>query len=219
MDGLTIDIERCADGVEFVDDTYRWRTNHREASQITLSDLEDPVVVAFVNATDDVKRRLFFGKFGLLGLTPWWHQRDQRQFIHNAHHVPDDRFSAPRHDILDDQSRLRELLQKAGGENPVEAMEAINSALAATPGFQLTATFHLSGPQGTPRLLLKSRSLVGFMLMETAMVVAHGVRTTECEQCGNIFLTGPLTGRRSHAHYCSNKCRVAAMRARNAAPP
>ena len=34
----------------------------------------------------------------------------------------------------------------------------------------------------------------------------------QCNQCGRCFLTN-----RSHARYCSNKCRVKALRARQAA--
>jgi hypothetical protein len=85
-----------------------------------------------------------------------------------------------------------------------------------TPMFNLKPTFFLAGPRGTPRLLLESESFVGFMLMEVAMIVAHGARVAECEKCGTIFLTGPLTWRRAHAVYCSDRCRVAAMRARQA---
>jgi hypothetical protein len=54
------------------------------------------------------------------------------------------------------------------------------------------------------------------MLMEVAMIVAHDVRVAECEHCGTVFLTGALTWRRAHARFCSDKCRVAAMRARQA---
>jgi hypothetical protein len=210
MNGLAIDIERCPDGVEMVDSGYSYRTNRRETERIVLADLEDPIVMAFVNATDDEGRQLFFGRFGLIGLTRFWHERSGRQWLHG---------SAPgirRDDILKDQSWFRKLLQNAGGEDAAAATTAVNSALAKHREFNLQPTIQLTGPRGTPRLLLKSDSLLGFMLMETAMVVAIGVRLAECEQCGTLFLTGPLTGRRSHARFCSDRCRVAAMRARNA---
>jgi hypothetical protein len=38
---------------------------------------------------------------------------------------------------------------------------------------------------------------------------------TACDHCGGVYWTGHRTGRRSHAKYCSDRCRVAAMRARN----
>jgi hypothetical protein len=215
MDGLTTDIQRCPDGVELVDGAfYRGRTDRSEPERITLTNLEDPVVVAFVNATDDARRKLFFGRFGFLNATRGWHDRLAKYFIYNPGVG-----TGPltyQDDILEDQSRFRELLQQAGGDDPTAAMTKINRALETFDDFKLRATFPLAGPDGTPRLVLKSESLIGFMLMETAMVATQGARLAECEHCGTLFLTGPMTGRRSHARFCSNKCRVAAMRARNA---
>jgi hypothetical protein len=37
---------------------------------------------------------------------------------------------------------------------------------------------------------------------------------SECNKCGKETWTGHRTGRRSHAKYCSDRCRVAAMRMR-----
>ena len=66
-------------------------------------------------------------------------------------------------------------------------------------------------------MLLQSQTLFGFMLMETTMAIVHDARVAQCEKCGAVFLTGPLTWRRPHARFCSDRCRVAAMRARQAA--
>jgi hypothetical protein len=210
MDGLTIDIERCADGVELVDCVYHWRTNRPETERITLTGLQDPVVIAFVNATDGARRKLFFGRFGLLSPTKGWHERLTKQFIY---HGPT---GLIQNDILEDQYRFQKLLKQAGGDDPTAAITRINLALETFDDFKLRATFPLTGPEGAPRLVLKSESLIGFMLMETAMVATHGARLAACKHCDTQFLTGPLTGRRSHARFCSNKCRVAAMRARQA---
>ncbi|AWM23719.1 hypothetical protein AOX55_0000439 [Sinorhizobium fredii CCBAU 25509] len=70
---------------------------------------------------------------------------------------------------------------------------------------------------GSMRFVLKADTLYDFMVMEVAAIHEAGAAAASCEHCGKIFLTGPLTGRRSHAKYCSDRCRVAAMRARNAA--
>lgn len=70
---------------------------------------------------------------------------------------------------------------------------------------------------GRPRLVLETNSISGFMMLELAAAIEAGVTATTCNHCGKLFLFGPFTGRRSHGRYCSDKCRVAAMRARNVA--
>jgi hypothetical protein len=99
-------------------------------------------------------------------------------------------------------------------------MKAVNSIIVGPFGKVsdrngAIPVFHLAGPKGTPRVLLKCSHLIALMKMEVAMIVAHGARIGECEHCGDMFATGPMTGRRSHARFCSDRCRVAAMRARN----
>jgi hypothetical protein len=69
---------------------------------------------------------------------------------------------------------------------------------------------------GIPRLVLETNSMHGFMMLELAAAIEAGVTAVTCGHCDKLFLFGPLTGRRSHARYCSDRCRVAAMRARNA---
>src|SRR3569833_1145357 len=86
---------------------------------------------------------------------------------------------------------------------------------ANPPNQEASLAFQRAG-KGSPRMVLKARSLMDTMLMECMAVAEHGARFAKCENCGDVFLTGPLTWRRSHARFCSDKCRVAAMRARNA---
>lgn len=43
-----------------------------------------------------------------------------------------------------------------------------------------------------------------------------GCAEAACAHCGGSFWTGHRTGARSHAIYCSDRCRVAANRARKA---
>jgi hypothetical protein len=237
MYGLTIELERCADGVELVEldelempaDAYaretepdepsarpemvfRYRTERRETYLKTIENLESPIVVTFVNATDDRKRQLFFKQFGLgtpVDHTIWNRPYRARLVLARA---------LKRSDTLEHQSKYRELLHIIGGEDRIAAMTAINSTIGNRVGAEnnLIPTFHLAGPHGTPQLLLKSASLLGFMKMEMAMIASNGARVGECEKCSAMFVTGPMTGRRSSAIYCSDRCRVAAMRARQA---
>jgi hypothetical protein len=211
MYGLAVEVERCPDGVELVTlpaiqgksiattrdewTVFRYRTKRRESERFEFTDLESPIVVAFVNATDDERRQRFFS---MCGLTIPDHQVD-------------------RESVLLSQRQFRHLLSRAGGADAAAAMEAVNANIAKHIAFALQPTVHLAGQSGMPRLLLRSTSLLGFMVMETAMVVAHRARLASCEKCDTVFLTGPLTSRRSHARFCSDKCRVAAMRARKAA--
>jgi hypothetical protein len=255
LEGLAVDTECCQDGAELVAlpagrmpielpgdpkdaseraaremparSVFRWRTYRREPTRITLTNLENPVVIAFVNATDDEERALFIARYGLMSfadrrlLVEWpedneveWPEdnelRRERSFRLLREEIHHD-------DIVRNQARFRELLQRAAGQDQAAAMDAINSAIAAVRAFNLQPTFHLAGPRGAPRLLLKTDTLFGFMLMEIAMIVSNGVRVAECENCKTIFLTGPLTWRRAHARFCSDRCRVAAMRVRKAA--
>lgn len=211
MYGLAVEIDRCPDGVELVElpamrgntladsrpamTVFRYRTQRRQSERFEFTDLENPVVVAFVNAVDDERRRRFFERFGLT--------------------VPDRQLDYD--SALISQAQFRLLLQTAGGENASAAMAAVNDVISAHRALSLNPTIHLAGRRGAPRLLLQTGSLLGFMVMETAMAVAHGARLAACEKCGTVFLTGQLTSRRSHAKFCSDRCRVAAMRARQAA--
>ena len=67
---------------------------------------------------------------------------------------------------------------------------------------------------GKPALMLPVNSPLGFMLMETALVMTGGSQVMRCARCGTIFVTGSGTGRRGTSIYCSNRCRVGAQRAK-----
>lgn len=69
-----------------------------------------------------------------------------------------------------------------------------------------------------PRMVLEAATLEDFMKLEIGAAFEAGVKVMLCQHCDRMRLTGPLTGGRAHAKFCSNKCRVAAMRARQAAP-
>src|SRR5258707_4064176 len=44
---------------------FRYRTERVETARLEFTDLENPVVLAFLNAGDDESRRRFFEQFGL----------------------------------------------------------------------------------------------------------------------------------------------------------
>jgi hypothetical protein len=161
---------------------------HREVVREAI-DLADPLVVRFINATDDTKRLAFISRFGF-----------PRQLF-------PDSLMEPHNFILDEQRVLRRLLAQAGGGDAARATKAANESLvrAGGDGFSLQ-------PDG--RMVLTVTSPTAFMRMEIAMVAQNGARLTTCKRCGNVFLTGKLTKRRLTSQYCRDLCRVGAHRAK-----
>jgi hypothetical protein len=185
---LRLESERCPDGVVFERGQFNYRSDRRETVRRETSNLEDPVVMMFVNARDDEGRAAFFSQFGLL----------------EAGDV------LRRNDVLRYQKAFQELLARHEFAADMAALE-----LFSERSFDLRPTFCLALDIAL-EVRLDNRTLLSFMLMETATATTEGTKLAACERCGAQFLTGPLTGRRSHARFCSDRCRVAAMRARNA---
>lgn len=220
MYGLSLESEYCPDGVELFDygprkkkkmramgrrigvqvereisvgpegKTFRCRSSCRYPFRLGIDDLENSLVVRLINAKDDDARAQFFGRFGFLDKC---------------------NTECPRQDVLEDQRNLRKLLALAGSGQTEEAAKAINKQIGGRSGLGLMPV--LVGKQPT----LNLQSLYSLMLMELMTIVGKDARLTSCGHCEVAFLTGPTTGRRSHARYCRDSCRVAAMRARNAA--
>jgi hypothetical protein len=207
---LRLDAMRCPDDVELIHrDNYPdfkwvrygaagpdWFAHRSERQERTIIrhrvDLEDPLVVRFVNATDDDKLVKFLSRFGL----------------------PDPLLSAvkigiaePRNVILGRQKVLRRLLEDAGSGDPARARKAANESLRFG-GAQISSL----EPDG--RMVSTARCLMDFMYMEIAIAAANGARLGSCKRCCDVFLYGRATKRRSTSTYCSNKCRVGGYRAK-----
>lgn len=118
-------------------------------------------------------------------------------------------------DLLDPSHRMRSVW--SGALSPDSSVRAsqrqdVNQRLAAH-----SIRSQIRMVDGAPRLVLETDSLDGFMTLELAAAIEAGVTAVACDHCDKLFLIGPFTGRRSHARFCADKCRVAAMRARNVA--
>jgi hypothetical protein len=192
MFGLLLETERCLDGVDLTESHFRPRTNRREPLRLITADLADPVVLQFLNAHFKANGDLvaFISKYTTGSLVG-----EGGDFAHPGL-------------IMRWANFLHEMLLAAGGDEPIDALIQMTKD---TP-INLNPMFHLEG--GKPRMLLRCTDLPMFMQMEIAMIALEGAKLVNCEQCRNFFLTGPLTGRRSDATFCSDRCRVAAMRAR-----
>ena len=63
---------------------------------------------------------------------------------------------------------------------------------------------------GMPQLKYGGKqSLCDFLWLEVAAEIANGSVGQQCEFCGSLFNSGPGTGRRADAKFCSDAHRVA----------
>lgn len=214
MLGLSLDWQHCPDGVELHDygpelprrrgETilsaaerksglwFRPRSAKRFPLRHTMTTLEDLLVLRLVNARDDEARAAFLGRFGFPFST-----------------APE----VSREEVLDGQKRLRSALGVAASGERAARLANVNGWLKS---IALWPQFGRDGDSSAVRLVFQPASLFAFMAMEAAMAAEHDAKLAACQHCGTEFLTGPMTGRRDTARYCADKCRVAAMRARNA---
>lgn len=201
---------RCRDGVKLVryetypeieaigygpsgPDWFVYCTDRMQQDAIIRDavDLEDALVVRFFNATDDLKLMAFLSQFGL----------------------PEHYFKyvgigggEPRNIVLGRQRVLRRLLEDAGSGDAARALKAGNTSLHRVGRDRPSLE-----PGG--RIVRTTQNLMDFMYMEVAAAAAIGAHLTSCKRCGDLFLTGTLTNRRSTAMYCRDLCRVRAHRA------
>lgn len=211
MLALALEWSRCPDGVEIYEITpdegnslltrlasqaikgprYRYRSDRRVPAVYDAVNLENPIVLHFINTQTDDERRAFFDRFGM-------GTREGEQSVDDV---------GTWHGYLAASATLA-----LGGVADVRA-STVNNLVGRV---SLTPSFDYSGEGGQSRMVMHPKSLNQFMCMEIAVAATNGVSMRMCDHCGKLFFTGPLTGRRSTAKFCSDRCRVAAMRKRNA---
>jgi len=223
MYGLRTESEHCPDGVTLgADSIFRSRSAKRHKLRLETADLRAPYVLAFVNATDDRKLAEFLSRNGFLdsGLS-----------------------ECPATDLHRQQIVMAHLLERAGSNDPQQIAEAINTTtklegawmralkglLKADPDDpEQLAEYHMKIVElGAPPTFtaMDDRGMVFFlcdnlaalMRAEVRLVADRGATFSRCGHCHDGILTGAATGRRGHSRYCSNRCRTAALRARQAA--
>lgn len=154
--------------------------------------LEDPLFLRFVNCATDADFMRFLERFYDHSVVEIGELKAQADELRRAA-----RFSIDK--VLDGRA--------LGSGDPHHANRALDG---------VTLKPSVRRFEGASRLVLAATSTADFMALEIAAAIEAGAQMTACQHCKKHFLFGPFTGRRSHAKYCSDRCRVAAMRVRNA---
>lgn len=200
---MHLEWRRPVDGVDLVDDpieveegAFLARSDRFEPISFRSSNLEDPLCLRLINCREPEDFQKFINRFGF------------------PQHLGGNDRSCWVRLIKWDSERLEDLLQLSHAENSMRRGNLANELLQHT---SLHPTFEFSEATNRNSLVIRPGSLSDLMAMEASFALEEGAVLTRCAQCSKAYLTGPLTGRRSHSVYCSDRCRVAAMRVRNAA--
>lgn len=224
----------CPDGVEIHDDTrfrgraaaefpdgvyrqyfgptFRRRTSRLFDVRHKIENLEAPIILEFVNCKTDDDLAAFLGKYGML-------VRSKRKVTPAGLVLPPPRTVE---NVRESQSELKNLLEAAvdryGSESikriRSKSIKRINKALIGNDEVKLTPRLEFAGHGGELVFTLRPTSLYGLMIMEAVLIAAANILLHSCLNCGTLFISGSGTRRRSRAQYCSDKCRVAANRAK-----
>lgn len=204
--------QRPRDGVELVEDgppfegqivkglIARAVSGRVERLTYRLTNLEDPVSIHLVNAVSNDELVAFVSRFGFLneyGGGTWQGIAEINVIRRDIEEI----FTLP--DRSDPHSKMI--------TDHIDRITFLNERLDFLSSVRAAVDFY----EGRFRLGLQPANLADFAMLEAATAIDIGATFRRCEQCSKGFLVGPLTGRRSHSVYCSDRCRVAAMRARN----
>ncbi|CAN7518908.1 hypothetical protein LJR235_003568 [Pararhizobium sp. LjRoot235] len=190
--------KRCVDGFErdaAKPDILHARSERTDPVTYELADLENPVVLHLMNCQADEDYIAFVSRFGPV-------MRMSNKTVLSVIRTMAENIKTRALFTIDKRAH------RETGANFINRL---------VRDVSLRPSYVYSEASGRGRLVMQATSLSHFMAMEFIAIHEAGAVATTCEHCDRIFLTGPLTGRRSHAKYCSDRCRVAAMRARNAA--
>lgn len=154
---------------------------------IEAPNLEDPVAMRLINCNNDVDLVVFANRF-----------YDQSIVSLDA--------------LRKEQKELRHGVDLALSKHAAMAKHAPDRVNHLLGGVSLTPVVRML--DGVPRLVLEAANVSDFMKLEIATALEAGAKVKPCGHCEKRFLTGPFTGRQPHRKFCSDRCRVAFMRAR-----
>jgi hypothetical protein len=175
------------------DDDFGWEvirywTDEERPVHYKVTHLLEPYSIRLLNSASASAIASFVGRFGLLSKEL---ERDRNSLVN---------IESAREDIHD-------LFTFYSPDDPKKVLQWTNDRLKQA---ELELAFELV--DGKRRLVYRAKDLKSLLFYECAIALDVGAVLARCAHCGSAFLTGPLTGRRSHAIYCAEKCRVAAFR-------
>ncbi|MEF2559044.1 hypothetical protein VQ044_23005 [Aurantimonas sp. C2-5-R2] len=161
-------------------------------------DLENPLALQYVNTKTPEARIAFMERYGFLdegivgadGIEEW-----------------------PVEWVEDRHEGLCHALTKSFGKSVAEKSTDLNNLLQSAP---LKTSVEFAG-DGKGRMVFHPKSLLHLMCLEVTTAAINDVDLARCANCNAAFFTGRMAHRRIDAKFCSDRCRVAAMRKRNAA--
>lgn len=215
--GITLDWDRCPDGVEIHDygsgkpgpsllsgqptGLYvRPRSVRVETLHLCLEDIADTLVLKLVSAASDDDLLAFMSTYGILNV---FSGRGGATGIDEA----------PLDDAIRLRNNLRRTLALKGHDDPMAVVNLFNQ-IASGPSLHLEMRPRPSGHP--PVLSMRPSSLYGFIVTETALILSHDAQIRTCAHCGTPFMVGAASGKKANSVYCTPRCRLAAFRAARA---
>jgi len=177
----------------------RNRSNDLHLYTLRLVDLKKPLFELFINCTSYQDLAGFVSEYGIPGPSTY------------------DGLDAKETEVAAMESvrnGMRRIMDQNAKGTAFECASAFNSFVLALKGTALKPLLGIWQNANAPSLCFQPANLYGYMAMEVAMAISSAAALRTCRHCSAVFIAGPLTSKRSNAYYCSNRCRVAAQRAR-----
>ena len=173
----------------------RPRNKEMQTIPIDVRDLSSPVCVAFANGSTEQGLLDFANAYGLPGGGP-------------KNIIPAGRGESVEA-LFVMAAFIRGLLDLAVGDDPDHARYAINKEIKSSSDLHAMPMLEFSAKKSDLTMALRPTTLWGVMLFELALIACGSPTLHSCLNCGTLFLTGLHTGRKGHAKFCSDACRVA----------
>jgi hypothetical protein len=108
--------------------------------------------------------------------------------------------------VLAHSDAMRDLFIVLSGDRARRAK--LIADLRTSPFAELDITLELDPASEDLKLRLCPTSLLDAIWLQAAQELSSGAAVRQCQHCGDWFETGPQTGRRSDAKFCSDEHRI-----------